>query len=231
MFLIEEPMAAAIGAGLPVTEPTGSMVVDIGGGTTEVAVLSLGGIVYAKSIRVGGDKIPIIIRKCASLYQKKREREASGLTLPGIDEGDPDALKVPSKCRMFRVASAVLGAAAIAAVRTSRISTGRPCRRCSAAITPAAIGEDLKVKADLEKRDPGGRARPRRLAIQAAGNNRIRCRTGTNANRDGRRVKTSRGWNQTIGGPTCFGELAKPPRAPRRSRRAPTIARRGRPCI
>jgi rod shape-determining protein MreB len=57
VFLIEEPMAAAIGADLPVTEPTGSMVVDIGGGTTEVAVISLGGIVYARSIRVGGDKL------------------------------------------------------------------------------------------------------------------------------------------------------------------------------
>ncbi|MEE2761120.1 MAG: rod shape-determining protein [Pseudomonadota bacterium] len=57
VFLIEEPMAAAIGAGLPVTEPTGSMVVDIGGGTTEVAVLSLGGIVYSQSVRVGGDKM------------------------------------------------------------------------------------------------------------------------------------------------------------------------------
>lgn len=57
VWLIEEPMAAAIGAGLPVTEPTGSMVVDIGGGTTEVAVLSLGGIVYARSVRVGGDKM------------------------------------------------------------------------------------------------------------------------------------------------------------------------------
>lgn len=55
VFLIEEPMAAAIGAGLPVTEPTGSMIVDIGGGTTEVAVLSLGGIVYSRSARVGGD--------------------------------------------------------------------------------------------------------------------------------------------------------------------------------
>ncbi|MEZ0259833.1 MAG: rod shape-determining protein [Alphaproteobacteria bacterium] len=55
--LIEEPMAAAIGAGLPVTEPTGSMVVDIGGGTTEVAVISLGGIVYSRSVRVGGDKM------------------------------------------------------------------------------------------------------------------------------------------------------------------------------
>ncbi|HEX2527262.1 MAG TPA: rod shape-determining protein [Geminicoccus sp.] len=55
--LIEEPMAAAIGAGLPVTEPSGSMVVDIGGGTTEVAIMSLGGIVYARSVRVGGNKM------------------------------------------------------------------------------------------------------------------------------------------------------------------------------
>jgi rod shape-determining protein MreB len=55
--LIDEPMAAAIGAGLPVNEPTGSMVVDIGGGTTEVAVLSLNGIVYSRSVRVGGDKM------------------------------------------------------------------------------------------------------------------------------------------------------------------------------
>ncbi len=57
VLLIEEPMAAAIGSGLPVTEPTGSMVVDIGGGTTEVAVLSLGGIVYSRSVRVGGDRM------------------------------------------------------------------------------------------------------------------------------------------------------------------------------
>ena len=55
VFFIEEPMAAAIGAGLPVTEPTCSMVVDIGGGTTEVAVISLAGIVYSKSVRVGGN--------------------------------------------------------------------------------------------------------------------------------------------------------------------------------
>jgi rod shape-determining protein MreB len=55
--LIEEPMAAAIGAGLPVTEPSGSMVVDIGGGTTEVAIMSLGGIVYSRSVRVGGNKM------------------------------------------------------------------------------------------------------------------------------------------------------------------------------
>ena len=56
VYLIEEPMAAAIGAGLPVAEATGSLVVDVGGGTTEVGVISLGGIVYASSVRVGGDK-------------------------------------------------------------------------------------------------------------------------------------------------------------------------------
>ena len=56
VYLIEEPMAAAIGAGLPVAEAAGSMVVDIGGGTTEVGVISLGGVVYASSVRVGGDK-------------------------------------------------------------------------------------------------------------------------------------------------------------------------------
>jgi rod shape-determining protein MreB and related proteins len=57
VYLIEEPMAAAIGAGLPITEPSGNMVVDIGGGTTEVAVISLAGIVYSKSVRVAGDKM------------------------------------------------------------------------------------------------------------------------------------------------------------------------------
>ncbi len=57
VYLIEEPIAAAIGAGLPVTEPSGNMIVDIGGGTTEVAVISLGGIVHSRSIRVAGDKL------------------------------------------------------------------------------------------------------------------------------------------------------------------------------
>lgn len=60
-YLIEEPMAAAIGAGLPVSEPTGSMIVDIGGGTTEVAIISLGGIVAVRSVRVGGDEMDAAI--------------------------------------------------------------------------------------------------------------------------------------------------------------------------
>lgn len=61
VFLIEEPMAAAIGAGLPVREPQGSLIVDIGGGTTEIGVISLGGLVISKSIRVAGDKLDIAI--------------------------------------------------------------------------------------------------------------------------------------------------------------------------
>jgi len=57
VYLIEQPVAAAIGAGLPITEPSGNMVVDIGGGTTDVAVLSLGGIVYNQSVKVAGDRM------------------------------------------------------------------------------------------------------------------------------------------------------------------------------
>ena len=78
-FIIEEPMAAAIGAGLPVHEPTGSMIVDIGGGTTDVAVISLGGIVNSCSVRIGGDKIDEAIvqyiRKQYSLLIGERTAE------------------------------------------------------------------------------------------------------------------------------------------------------------
>ena len=78
-FLIEEPMAAAIGAGLPVADPTGSMIVDIGGGTTEVAVISLSGIVTSRSIRIAGDEIDeavtSYIRRAYSLYIGDRTAE------------------------------------------------------------------------------------------------------------------------------------------------------------
>ncbi len=74
VYLIEEPMAAAIGAGLPITEPSGNMVVDIGGGTTEVAVISLAGIVYSQSVRVGGDKMDEAI----TAYMKRKYNLAIG---------------------------------------------------------------------------------------------------------------------------------------------------------
>lgn len=84
-YLIEEPMAAAIGAGLPVQDPTGSLVVDIGGGTTEVAVISLGGIVTSKSIRVGGDELDesIInyVKKEYSLMIGERTAEEVKITI------------------------------------------------------------------------------------------------------------------------------------------------------
>ncbi len=104
VFLIEEPMAAAIGAGLPVTEPTGSMVVDIGGGTTEVAVLSLGGIVYARSVRVGGDKmdeaIIAYIRRNHNLLvgeaSAARIKESIGSACPP-EEGDGRTMEIKGR--------------------------------------------------------------------------------------------------------------------------------------
>ena len=94
VYIIEEPMAAAIGAGLPVNEPTGNMVVDIGGGTTEVAVISLGGIVTAQSIRVGGDELDQAIisfgKKEYSLMLGERTAEeikiSIGSAYPSADE-------------------------------------------------------------------------------------------------------------------------------------------------
>jgi rod shape-determining protein MreB len=98
VYIIEEPMAAAIGAGLPIHEPTGNMVVDIGGGTTEVAVISMGGIVSAGSIRVGGDELDqaIInwIKREYSLMLGERMAEeikmAIGSAYPLRDEPDAE---------------------------------------------------------------------------------------------------------------------------------------------
>jgi rod shape-determining protein MreB and related proteins len=94
VYIIEEPMAAAIGAGLPVHEPTGNMVVDVGGGTTEVAVISLGGIVTSQSIRTGGDKLDqavmTYVKKEYSLMIGERTAEdikiAVGSAFPRPDE-------------------------------------------------------------------------------------------------------------------------------------------------
>ena len=101
-FLIEEPMAAAIGAGLPIHEPTGNMIVDIGGGTTEVAVISLGGIVTSSSIRIGGDEMDEAI----SQYIKKKyklmvgERTAEQIKIDiGTATGDNGGLTKEIKGR------------------------------------------------------------------------------------------------------------------------------------
>jgi len=104
VFLVEEPVAAAIGAGLPVGEPTGSMVVDIGGGTTEVAVLSLGGVVLSTSIRSAGDKFDeAIIEYMRSTHKlaigettAERMKKEIGTACPP-DDGDGDTMHVKGR--------------------------------------------------------------------------------------------------------------------------------------
>jgi rod shape-determining protein MreB len=101
--LIEEPMAAAIGAGLPVAEPTGSLIVDIGGGTTEVAVISLGGIVVSRSIRVGGDEMDTDIvayaRREYNLFLGERTAEDIKIAIGSAAPGDWDAQRVTLRGR------------------------------------------------------------------------------------------------------------------------------------
>ena len=96
VFLIEEPMAASIGAGLPITEPSGNMIIDIGGGTTEVAVISLSGVVYSNSTRVGGDKmdeaiINFVKRKYNLLIGERTAELIRQIVLAVVDDcaGDP----------------------------------------------------------------------------------------------------------------------------------------------
>ncbi len=103
VFLIEEPMAAAIGAGLPIIEPTGNMVVDIGGGTTEVAVISLGGIVYSTSIRVAGDKFDEAIiqyhKKHHSLLIGERTAEYAKIHIGNaiVDKDDKSFIEIKGR--------------------------------------------------------------------------------------------------------------------------------------
>jgi rod shape-determining protein MreB len=92
VYLIEQPMAAAIGSGLPITEPTGNMIVDIGGGTTEVAVISLSGIVFSRSVRVGGDKmdeaIAQFIKRKHNLLVGERTSELIKITIGSAYPGE-----------------------------------------------------------------------------------------------------------------------------------------------
>jgi rod shape-determining protein MreB and related proteins len=101
VYLIEEPMAAAIGAGLPITEPICNMVVDIGGGTTEVAVISLAGIVYSRSVRVGGDKMDEAIlqyvKRTYNLLIGERTAEIIKTTIGNAYAGEPEAMDVKGR--------------------------------------------------------------------------------------------------------------------------------------
>ncbi len=101
VYLIEEPMAAAIGAGLPITEPICNMVVDIGGGTSEVAVISLAGIVYSKSVRVGGDKmdeaILQYIKRTYNLLIGERTAEIIKTTIGNAYPLEPESMDVKGR--------------------------------------------------------------------------------------------------------------------------------------
>jgi rod shape-determining protein MreB len=101
--LIEEPMAAAIGAGLPINEPSGSMIVDIGGGTTEVAVISLGGIVVSRSMRVGGDEmdqdIITFARREYNLFLGERTAEDIKIAIASAYPGEWDKQRVTLRGR------------------------------------------------------------------------------------------------------------------------------------
>ena len=100
VYLIEEPMAAAIGAGMPVTEARGSMVVDIGGGTTEVAVIALNGIVYSQSVRIGGDRFDEAIISLRAPHPRHADRRGHGRAHQARDR-----LRLPADrtCARWRV--------------------------------------------------------------------------------------------------------------------------------
>jgi rod shape-determining protein MreB len=102
VYLIEEPMAAAIGAGLPITEPSGNMIVDIGGGTTEVAVISLAGIVFSRSVRVAGDKMDEAIvhhmkRKYNLLIGERTAEHIKKTIGNAYPEGEPRTMEVKGR--------------------------------------------------------------------------------------------------------------------------------------
>lgn len=103
VYLIEEPMAAAIGAGLPITEASGNMIVDIGGGTTEVAVISLAGIVYSQSVRIGGDKLDEAIvqymKRKYNLLIGERTAEAVKIGIGNVYAGNDEQTKMEVKGR------------------------------------------------------------------------------------------------------------------------------------
>jgi rod shape-determining protein MreB len=142
-YLIEEPMAAAIGAGLPVHEPTGNLVVDIGGGTTEVAVISLGGIVTSRSIRIGGDEmdeaIVQYIKRTYNLMIGERTAEGIKITIGA-------AIALPSDETMdIRGRDLVSGLPKTLTIRASEVQH---------ALSEPVLGIIEAVKVTLEKTPP-----------------------------------------------------------------------------
>jgi rod shape-determining protein MreB len=132
VYLIEEPMAAAIGGGLPITEPTGNMIVDIGGGTTEVAVISLSGVVFSKSVRVGGDKMDeAIINYVKRKYNMLIGERTSETIKTTVGTASPRARSPPEPARRRGARGLARGRRPSGAVRA---------RRCIRSVAGRAIG-------------------------------------------------------------------------------------------
>ena len=144
VYLIEEPMAAAIGAGMPVDEARGSMVLDIGGGTSEVAVISLNGIVYSASVRIGGDRFDEAIVN----YVRRNYGILIGEATAGTHQaGDRLGLSRAPRCAKSRSRAATWPRACRAASRSTATRSWKPCRnRC-----PGIVGA---VKTALEQTPP-----------------------------------------------------------------------------
>ena len=211
-YLIEEPMAAAIGAGLPVGEPTGSMVVDIGGGTSEVAVISLGGIVVSQSIRVGGDEMDEAIIN----YAKKEYK-----LLIGQQTAEELKLEIGSACPMAEELQAeIRGRDMVSGLPKTVVLTSEEIRQ--------ALEEPLSAdrrsgqgdarphaaRAGLGHHGPRHHARGRRLA--AAGPRRAPARGDADARAPRRVAADVRGRRLgplargVRGDPSCQPQLAQP---------------------
>ncbi len=217
-YLIEEPMAAAIGAGLPVGEPTGSMVVDIGGGTSEVAVISLGGIVVSQSIRVGGDEMDEAIIN----YAKKEYK-----LLIGQQTAEELKLEIGSACPMSEELQAE--------IRGRDMVAGLPK---TVVLTSEEIRQALEEPLDADHRRRQGDARPhasraglghhgprhhaRRRRLAAAGPRRAPARGDADAGASGRVAADVRGGRL---GPLAGGVRGDPPLEPHLTQPAPPVSR------
>ncbi len=169
-YLIEEPMAAAIGAGLPVAEPTGNMIVDIGGGTTEVAIISLGGIVVSQSMRVGGDEMDEAI-----VNHIKKEYKL----LVGTQTAEEIKLEIGSAHRLKEELQAeVRGRDMLTGLPKTVIISSEEIRRALdepvTQIIDALKSTLDKTPAGARGRHHGSRHRPRRRRSPAAGAGRAR---------------------------------------------------------
>ena len=213
-YLIEEPMAAAIGAGLPVGEPTGSMVVDIGGGTSEVAVISLGGIVVSQSIRIGGDELDEAIINYA-----KREYKL----LIGQQTAEELKLEIGSAFAMAEELQAeIRGRDMVSGLPKTVVLTSEEIR---AAIEEPLVADHRRRQghprphaAGARLRHHGPRHRARRRRGAAAGPRRPHARRDPDTDAS-RRVAADLCRGRL--GPLARGVRSDPPLQPRRAQQPP----------